>query len=105
MLNILQLLQDKKPATSDQFTLQLLEESFKHSETLEADLKQCQKDYDGIKEIFKVKKGATGTEYFIYTDKPYFQVLCYSKTLEPETFSEDFKLYMRVLHLQLPEDE
>ena len=106
-----------KPTTAEEYvtaklieTEENLKEAYNHVKTLEEDLSAFHADIMLIRKVFKIELSPTGKEYRIvcYKDPKNEwnnSTLEWSGSLKKEEFKDEFKYLMKVLHLELPEEE
>lgn len=106
-----------KPTTAEEYvTAKLIEteenltQACNHIKTLEDDLYALHSDIMTIRKVFKIELSPTGKEYRIvcYMDPENTwnnSTLAWSGSLNKDEFKDEFKYLMKVLHLELPDEE
>lgn len=70
---------------------------------LKAELDDFKQAFKDIREVFRVTLTSTGTEFKItITCCCHYYVMCFSGSLDPEKFSEDFIQLVKLLRLEIP---
>lgn len=91
-------------------TEEKLEQSRQHVRTLEEDLEALHTDMMNIRKVFKIELASNEKEYkIVYYRDPAntwnTDILAWSGSLKEEEFKDEFKRLMKVLHLELPDED